>query len=147
MSTEKHSREKKPFLLGAIALFALLYLIFTINRTSPDTRSITTHAKLTSNQFVSLFDSVNPENIKSFVDKAIEIKGALKKVTYKEGKYTLFLTSNQKDRFVMCEMQDDQLLHINQYQPGDLIIIKGVFKGVLLDAILLNCIIVEKDNL
>ena len=125
----------------------MMMVLIYANKTTPNTRFIDTHAKLTSTEFVSLFDSVNHSNIKNFVDKAIEVKGVLKKMTLTEGVYTLLLTSHQKDRYVLCKMQNDQNSNIVNLSPGETIVLKGVFKGVLLDAILLNCIIIDQNNL
>ena len=43
----------------------------------------------------------------------------------------------------MCEMQADQLEKIKNIKEDDIVTVKGIFKGVLLDAILLNCIIIN----
>lgn len=124
-----------------------MMLLIYANRNIPDTRFIDTHAQLTSNEFASLFDSENHPEIENLVDKAIEVRGVLKKITLKEGRYTLLLTSHQEGRFVLCKMQTDQNSGVVELAPGQNVIVKGVFKGVLLDAILLNCIIIDDNDL
>ncbi len=124
----------------------MMILIYA-NRNMPDTRFIDTHAQLTSNEFVSLFDDNNQPQIQGLVDKAIEVRGVLKKITLKEGRYSLLLTSNLKDRYVLCKMQINQNPNVVELAPGQNVIVKGIFKGVLLDAILLNCIIIDDNDL
>ena len=140
--------KKKPLISkflssGAIFLVLLTLVYLHISKEQPRTQSYDTQALLTPNEFISLFDSVNSQNAKRFVDKAIEIKGNLKNVTLREGKYTLFINSDEKGRFIMCEMQADQLEKIKNIKEDDIVTVKGIFKGVLLDAILLNCIIIN----
>ena len=127
-------------ILVAVFSFALYYYI---NREQAKTQTINTEAQLSPNEFISLFDSVNGEQAKDYVDKAIEIKGVLKKVTNRDNRYTLFISSSEQGRFIQCEMQKDQLEKIKSIQPEETITVKGIFKGVLLDAILLNCILID----
>ena len=90
-----------------------------------------------------MFDSIDGNQVKGYVDKAIEIQGTLKKVTFRENKYTLFIDSDKEGQFIMCEMQTDQIEKIKSIKPDEIVTVKGIFKGVLLDAILLNCILID----
>ena len=129
----------------ATLLFVILFAIFSyLNKQPSNTQSFNTQVHLTPNQFISLFDSVNSRQAKQYVDKAIEIQGMLKKVTLRGEKYTLFISSNEEGRFIQCEMQDDQIQKIKKIAPNEIVTIKGIFKGVLLDAILLNCILIDE---
>ena len=128
---------------GILLLVFLFALISYFNREQVSTQSINTQAQLTPNEFISLFDRTNSDQAKLYVDKALEIKGVLKKVTLREGTYTLFINSNEEGRFIQCEMQDDQIQKIKNIATDEIVTVKGIFKGVLLDAILLNCIIID----
>ena len=141
--------KKKPVNISAILSTGIVFLVlmimvyFHINREQPTTQSFDTHAQLSPNEFISLFDSIDGKEVKGYVDKAIEIKGMLKKVTFRENKYTLFIDSDKDGQFIMCEMQADQVEKIKSIQPNEVVTVKGIFKGVLLDAILLNCILID----
>jgi hypothetical protein len=127
-----------------IVLFVLgVFVHFYINQEQPQTQYFDTQAHLSSHEFISLFDTISGNNSEQYIDKAIEIKGVLKKVTLREDRYTLFIDSDEEGRFIQCEMQTDQTLKIQSIKPDDMITVKGIFKGVLLDAILLNCILID----
>ena len=115
-----------------------------LNKKQPSTETYSTKAQLTPNEFISLFDNDNTNQAQQYVDEAIEIKGVLDKITFRDNKYTLFINSDKEGRFIMCEMQADQLESIQNIQKDEIVTVKGIFKGVLLDAILLNCIIINE---
>jgi hypothetical protein len=137
-------RNLSAILSTGIVLFVLAFMVyFHINREQPNTQFVDTQAHLSPNEFISLFDSINGYQAEQYVDKAIEIKGMLKKVTRREDTYTLFIDSHKDGQYIMCEMQIDQIEKIKSIQPDEIITVKGIFKGVLLDAILLNCILID----
>ena len=43
-------------------------------------------------------------------------------------------------------MKQDQNKNISQFKKGDYVQIKGVYKGSLMDAILLNCVLIENSK-
>jgi uncharacterized integral membrane protein len=130
-------------LSGILLLLSSVFIYQYTNKEQVKTQLFHTQAHLTPNEFISLFDTVNSGQAKEYVDKAIEIKGVLEKVTLRGGTYTLFINSNKEGRFIQCEMQNDQIQKIEDMVPKEIVTVKGIFKGVLLDAILLNCVIIE----
>jgi hypothetical protein len=141
-NTKKHTIS--AILSTGIVLLVLAFLVyFHINREQPNTQYFDTQAQLSPNEFISLFDSINGNQAEQYIDKAIEIKGSLRKVTLREGTYTLFIDSDEEGRFIQCEMQTDQTQKVQSIQTDEMITVKGIFKGVLLDAILLNCILID----
>lgn len=130
------------FVITAIVLSFFVYSY--VNREQPNTQSFSTKAQLTPNEFISLFNNDNSNLAQQYIDEAIEIRGVLDKVTFRDNKYTLFINSDEEGRFILCEMQTDQKELIQDIQKNDVVTVKGIFKGVLLDAILLNCIIINE---
>ena len=140
----KKRRSVSAILSTGIVLFVLAFMVyFHVNREQPITQYYDTEAHLSSREFISLFDTVNGNQSKQYIDKAIEIKGVLKKITKREDRYTLFIDSDEEGRFIQCEMQIDQTQKVQSIKTDEIITVKGIFKGVLLDAILLNCILID----
>ncbi|MBL4604864.1 MAG: hypothetical protein JKY02_04150 [Flavobacteriaceae bacterium] len=131
--------------LSIILPLFLVAFIFMINKGPSDTRLIDTHVSLTTNEMISLLDTENSKHLDSYIEKAIEIKGILKEKNYKRGKHMLLLAGRENTKFILCEMQDDQASKIQNLELEKQVIIKGIFKGVLLDAILLNCILIDNE--
>lgn len=130
----------KKILLGCSA-FLFIYAIFKYIEKPEDTHNVKTQASLSSNQLISLMSNKVDSTFYQYVDKAIEVESVIKEINKREGVYTLLLGGDDKDTLVICEMQKNQNVHIQKLNIGDPVIIKGVFKGFLKDAILLNCII------
>lgn len=86
-----------------------------------------------------------PEHLKQYdpyIEKAINVKGVLTDVKVHDEKYILTITSNSGKIASICNMQSDQIKKINKLHIGENITIKGIYKGYLIDMILLNCIII-----
>lgn len=134
-------RKKHSILLVFVLLF--LTIAMYLNRETPNTHSINTHASLTTNEMISLLENTTPEELENYIEKAIEIKGVLQEITYRGGKTTLILVGDEDNKYILCEMQNDQTAKIEKLEKNSMIVVKGIFKGVLLDAILLNCILID----
>lgn len=131
-------KNKKKLITLVVIICAPLY--FTINNlVRKDTNQIETFEKLSSNELITEFDN---ESFTNLIEKAIEIKGTLKDVQFKNNAYTLFISNKNSKTFVLCELQKDQVDKIPHLKIGQDILIKGILKGHLLDIILLNCIII-----
>ena len=111
-----------------------------------DTSQIKTKAKLSSNELLQKTTNGDSLLFNDYIEKAIEVTGPIKDITTKDNKVTILLHGGHESRLVICEMQTNQNKYMDQLSKGEVVNIKGVFKGVLLDAILLNCIIIEKNN-
>lgn len=127
----------KLLLLGC-CLFLVAYGIYIYTETPRDTSRVRTEASLSS---IQLMSSSEDSTIYQYLDKAIEIESVIKEISIKDGVYTLLLNGNYKDTFIICEMQKNQNLIVKKLNTGDRVVIKGVFKGFLKDAVLLNCVI------
>jgi len=92
----------------------------------PLTENLNTSKSFTVSELITKVDKKNILTLKPFIEKAIEVNGVLKKVTYQNNRYSLLLEGTNT--------------------IGEKIIVKGVFKGVLKDAILLNCILIGKET-
>ncbi|RKM87649.1 hypothetical protein D7036_24990, partial [Aquimarina sp. BL5] len=56
---------------------------------------------------------------------------------------TVILYGDNKYSGVLCDMQSDQTVGIRKLKKGQKIMLKGVCKGFLKDAILLNCMLIN----
>jgi len=136
-------KTNKKFRFLIVLLLLFFAMLFYMNRETPDTRSIDTHVSLTTNEMISLLEKESSKNLQDYIEKAIEIKGVLKEVTHRGGKTTLILAGDEDNKYILCEMQDDQAIKVEKLKNDTMIVVKGIFKGVLLDAILLNCILID----
>jgi len=106
----------------------------------PQTQKIKSATVLSANK-IDLSSEIDLKKFNHYIEKAINITGEIKDIKEHETHYTLILKANNKTS-IICKMQDDQIKNINTLQIGETITIKGIYKGYLIDMILLNCIII-----
>lgn len=121
----------------------VLFFFIYVNKKEKDTRLVETKASITTSELLSHIDNNNTDYLKKYIDKAIEVEGELKELTYKNNTYSLLLTCDNSDRLVLCEMQKDEADKVENLKIGTSVKLKGIYKGSLLDAILLNCIFIK----
>ena len=132
------------FTITSIACIIGIYYI--LNYKGIDTREAKTEISITTNELFENFDTDKETSFDQYIEKALEIKGTLYQVTRKGNKYSLLLRGNQIDKLVLCEMEEDQASIVESLKIGDEVRVKGILKGFLMDAILLNCIVLEEVN-
>ena len=133
-----HSISKVVIII--IACLSLVYMVDVFSTT--DTHKRNTEKRFTINELI--LEHKN-ETFKKFIEKAIEIEGTINTITYKNNKYTLILSEKDNNTLILCEMQTDQNQKIAKLNVGGKVKIKGILKGVLMDVIVLNCIILDQE--
>ncbi len=131
-------------LLGGIAILLIAILLQFI----PE---LPTQAKRADYNFSSkelLFELQNNQNqeLNNYIEKTIKIEGIIKKISFKNNTYSLLLDGGLSSTFVLCEMQTDQNHHMPNLVQGASVQVKGIYKGYLMDAILLNCVLIENNK-
>lgn len=149
MPVDKRHTYRIGFGLILVALLLAGFLVFFVwfNR-SPDQNSIVrqTDIRITSAELIDSFRNNEIAANTAFVEKTIEVEGVVKDITFFNERYTVLLQGGDGLSCIMCDMQEDQIEELNLIKRGDKIVLKGICKGYLMDAILLNCIIPTKTD-
>jgi hypothetical protein len=124
----------------------ILLVMGRLTSADTDTGNIKTEAKFSSHQLLQALSTPDSTALNSYIEKAIEITGPVLEITEKDKKVTIFLEAGKEKNYVICEMQPGENKKLDRIREGDVVNIKGVYKGILLDAILLNCILLENDD-
>ncbi|MEM8509460.1 MAG: hypothetical protein AAF717_16635 [Bacteroidota bacterium] len=82
----------------------------------------------------------------AYVEKTIEVEGRVKEISFLNNRYTVILQGKGEFSCLICDMNAEQMEQIRQLKKGDLITLRGICKGFLMDAILLNCILINQPN-
>ncbi len=145
MNTFKHIPVKKRRLLLLVLAMAIItigsFVIF--NQPVKDTARVTTKGSFTSTEFLEKLATENGEKLAPYIEQAIEVEGIINEINIRNGKKSIFITDNRIKGTILCELQKKQNTDISALKVGEKIKIKGIYKGYLLDAILLNCIVLE----
>ncbi|MFT5735689.1 MAG: hypothetical protein ACI9SG_000019 [Maribacter sp.] len=91
-----------------------------------------------------ILESKSQLNKETEKDIVLEVNGIVHEVNYLNDRYTIFLKGKITDEtYVICDMNTNQINTTKAIKSGDSIVIKGLFKGVLKDVIMLNCVVVN----
>lgn len=131
--------------MGILAI-SLIVILLDFYKGYEDTSKVRTEVSFTTDEFLYQMNQSTQENLEPYIEKAIEIHGIIDKITFKKGKYSLFLKGDNSRTLILCELQNNQNQKINSLKIGDMVAVKGILKGFLMDAILLNCIILENEK-
>lgn len=143
-------RRKIKILLLTIALLggvALLLFVQEWNRApnAVDTRE-EIEISISSEELLASFISDEAAASAAYVEKTIEVEGRIKEISFLNNRYTILLQGKGEYSCLMCDMNPEQMEQIQQLKKGDLITLRGICKGFLMDAILLNCILINQPH-
>ncbi|WP_027077244.1 OB-fold protein [Maribacter antarcticus] len=138
------------FLLATVAVFVLVFsmLYFYITReNNVNIAAAHTEIQISSESLISSFLNNESSANSEYIEKTIEIAGVIKDITFLNNRYTVLLQGETDFSCVICDMQSNQYKSIKKLELGQNIVLKGICKGFLMDAIFLDCIILNpKDN-
>jgi len=137
----KIKKRHKIIVVCSLVFISLLLLYNYVNRGIEDTTKIQAEETFTTNELLSKFET-KQQKLKGFIEKAIEIEGEIKEITFQDGKYSLILKGDSDINYILCEMQSNQNNDVVKLQEGQDIKLKGILKGFLMDVIILHCVII-----
>ena len=98
---------------------------------------------LRSEELVQAFVNNEVEATSQFAEKTIDVQGRLKEISFLNDRYTIILYGGSKFNGLMCDMNPLEADKLGTLKEGDQIHLRGVCKGFLMDAILLNCVLLK----
>ncbi len=137
----KLKKRHKIIIVVCLLSMGLIFILKTVNRGVGDTTKIEASETFTTNELLSEFQQ-QQEKLEAYIEKAIEIEGEIKEITFQDGKYSLILKGDSDKTYILCEMQINQNNEIVKLHAGQDIKLKGILKGFLMDIILLHCVII-----
>ncbi len=106
-------------------------------RTKPDYR-------FDADYFYTLYEGSEAKSDSLFIDKVIQVTGSVAEVIKEnDGKVSVILRDDFSFAGVNCSM-DERFLNENiDFKKGDIVTLKGVCAGMLMDVVLMRCVISE----
>ncbi|WP_203257029.1 OB-fold protein [Hyunsoonleella ulvae] len=140
---------KRTSILNTGLLAAILILVFFVAKyfvwDKPDAIDISQKEAVHKFDAQTVIDFIQNEDKNLLqAEQIIEVEGIVKKISYLNNRTTILLGIDGKENaYVICDMKNNQTEKVAKVTTNDTIRLKGVFKGILEDAIFLNCIISE----
>jgi tRNA_anti-like len=128
----------------AILAAAGTYGLNEYNRKHPDTHQLNAAFKVDAVDLVSLFEADASTATKQYADKVIDVHGFVSGIQVTDTSGTVFLKGGTSSSSVMCQFDQKALREITQVRNGELVTIKGICSGYLMDVVMVRCIVVDK---
>ncbi|MFC4218925.1 OB-fold protein [Flagellimonas marina] len=128
-------------------IIALLFSTFSLNSCGDilrdDISTLESVAQLSADELISALE--NNENFNR--EKILSVKGTLVETNTRNDHINFLIKGNSnQNHYIICEMNHSFDEQGKDFTPGDTVIIKGVLKGYLNDAVLLNCVLENPDK-
>lgn len=135
----------KIILVSILLVMGLCLIWFTLPLNSENVLNKEPELYINAQNLISKLEGNTSEGIDLVSETVVEITGNIKEVNERNNRITIILGTDDKEHpSIICDMANDQKAYIKQLSPNDTIVIKGIYKGFLKDAIFLNCIVIHE---
>lgn len=139
---------KYGFRLGLLSILVLGGIYISLHKEDVfNTQKASATAAMTAENLISYVTTDKGQYLDTLVDQVIAVEGVIKEINYVNQRHTILLGGGQEDlALVICDMQTDQAKKTGFLKQGDTVVLKGVFKGFLQDAVFLNCVLTANQK-
>ncbi|WP_136468803.1 OB-fold protein [Flagellimonas onchidii] len=135
----------KVILTSILLVMGLCLIWFTLPLNSENVYNKDPELYINAHNLITKLELNASESIGLVSEKVVEITGAIKEVNNRNNRITIILgTGDREHPSIICDMADDQRDYIKHLSANDTIVVKGIYKGFLKDAIFLNCIVIHE---
>jgi hypothetical protein len=103
-------------------------------------------ASLDASSLVNAFSENEEEANGQFLDKVIEVTGKVKEVIEQGDSYIVLLGDETSMNSVSCTLDPAADSVAYGLQAGDKIVVRGICTGFLMDVVLVNCKVLDKEG-
>ena len=130
-------------LLLVAGLFAYAYHEYT--RKPADLSDVKSEASIQATALVDLYEKDEQGANKQYLGKAIDVTGLIAEIdNQKDTSVSVLLAGKDEMHRVSCLLNSNQLEKIKKAKTGDLISLRGICTGYLMDVELNRCVIIKQ---
>jgi hypothetical protein len=128
-------------LLGSIGVIIGIYLY---NKKDPDLSKVKADFVLQVSELVNEFNQDENSASAKYIDKVLEVKGPVSAIeSASDSTMNIYLNAENQMSGVNCSFDDVSGTTSPDFQKGDIITVRGVCTGMLMDVLLNNCVVVK----
>lgn len=128
----------------AVVLVAVIAGLYFYNIGHKDLKNKTPDVVITAPELYEAYSADEEYANQIYLNKIIEVVGVLDKIEVnQDSSLNLVLASGDPMGNIICTFEKNSDLQSSNLKTGDNITIKGICKGMLLDVLLNNCVLVE----
>lgn len=146
-----HSRTKSKAMVkklvwaaGAVFLLGIAAVVYVFNK--PHASVAKPEYFVAANELIAEFEENESAADKKYVGKAVEVTGKVTEVMEKDNSFVILLGDSTFVSRVSCTLQGNQDSMAYGLRKDDVLTVRGICSGRLLDVILTDCNIVENDG-
>jgi len=124
-----------------IVIIGLLFLLNQYNKPAVDITNLEADLVINVDEILKDFQKDEEKANLKYTDNIIEVHGEISKISTIDGNATITLKDNEFDANVICNVQPQENKEALQLKKGDLVSLKGICTGYLLDVIMVKCVI------
>ena len=129
------------FLLAIIVLALIGYFVI-LNLPKSSVKNKKADYQLDATELYSAFENNEKKSNKLYIGKTIEVKGRfLNQNKDNQDATVVILDGGGSLGGVLCTLEQGQESRLDNIQPGDMLTIKGMCTGLLMDVVLNKCVI------
>jgi uncharacterized protein (DUF1330 family) len=130
-------------LIGVVIIIAVLAGLYLFNKQHKDLSEVTPDHTITATELYQEFETNEAASTEKFNGKVLEVTGKVSSVEDGNDE-TRNVTLLEDDQFagVICTFQNASGT-VMDIKSGDIITVRGVCSGMLMDVLLNNCVLIE----
>lgn len=137
----------KGVLIVALLVLGGFWVWKTFNVTAKKIKEETPELTIMANDLIATAQVDQSLFSDAYADKVLEVKGKILEINHLNNRTTVILEGEGKNGpTVICDLIKGQTETITGFNVADTVVVKGIYKGFLKDAIFLNCIISHEPN-
>ena len=124
-----------------VAVIACIYGYKEYTRKLPDTNKLKAAFTLNASDLLLQFEADDAKATVKYSDQVISVQGIIGSVQATDSSGTVFLNDGNSMTSVMCQFDKENLKEMLGLQKGELITIKGICSGYLMDVVMVRCVL------
>ena len=137
---------RKTWLLVLLAIIVLASVIAValLNRPKANIAEVEADFSLSAAELIDAFAENETEADRLYGGKVLEVEGTVKRVITDENAPILVMGDTSRDISISCYLQTETPQQYGGLQPGDVVKVKGVCNGMLMDIMLDRTILLTR---
>lgn len=129
----------KKIIIGILVLGIIgAFIVYkTYNKPHVNVEEASVDISITADKILNDFSSDESSANLKYLDKIIEVKGVVSEINTEKGIITI--ETNDDFGSVLCHLSEEASRKIGGLQQGQIIVVKGICTGFLMDVILVKC--------
>ncbi len=139
---------KTIFKIAVLTLLALVtFSVFMYNKPHKNIARSKPSLFLSTDVIVSDFENNESEANTKYLEKVIEVKGTIANIEQAAEQTIVTLATTESMGGVMCYLPHATNQYLEKLNVADVVKIKGVCTGYLMDVVLVKCVLIKDSNI